>query len=221
MRYNFDIKNSLFEYWIFFSLCACFHALYAKYSPTACLLCLSTLQSHFVRGFKRLSFFHSGDKENLIWNKSRNTFFIADNSNAFLFFFGCILLFPSAISSAVCNVLIEKNASDLKITLLWGKRDVKEASQVIRIFRISFSYCLNLWPIHDLNTWIYLSVKLSRSLNFFYNTTSYDDCDLIVNAKQNLFGLNTVLRFFFVFLLFFHLLMACGIYQCSWLWKLS
>lgn len=45
---------------------------YAKYIPTV----------HFCHtAFKRL--YTPNDKENLIWNKSRNTFFIADNSNAF------------------------------------------------------------------------------------------------------------------------------------------
>lgn len=94
----------------FFTLCACFNVLYAKYSPTACasLYCLSTLQSHFVRGFKRLSslffsfFVHSGDKENLIWNKSRNTFFIADNSNAFFFFIVWIYSFISLREYPLC-----------------------------------------------------------------------------------------------------------------------
>ena len=55
--------------------------------------------------------FHCGDKENLIWNKSRNTFFIADNSNAF-FFSVWMYSFISLrdILFAVCNVLIEKRA---------------------------------------------------------------------------------------------------------------
>lgn len=64
MRYNFDIKNSLFDYQKRFSS-------YAKYIPT--VHCCHT-------AFKRL--YTPSDKENLIWNKSRNTFFIADNSNA-------------------------------------------------------------------------------------------------------------------------------------------
>lgn len=77
--------------------CVCLYTAFQLYN----LISLGVLNDFLLFFF----FVHSGDKENLIWNKSRNTFFIADNSNAFFFSLcGYILLFPFVnILSAVCN----------------------------------------------------------------------------------------------------------------------
>lgn len=71
MRYNFDIKNSLFDYQNF----SCTQNIYT-YIPT-----VHYRRRHHHQFFKT-TLHTPSDKENLIWNKSRNTFFIADNSNA-------------------------------------------------------------------------------------------------------------------------------------------
>jgi hypothetical protein len=72
---------------------------YAEYIPT--VHCCRT-------AFKRL--YTPNDKENLIWNKSRNTFFIADNSNAL----SLSLTFSFRGSGCVWNYTEKNNAH-----LLW------------------------------------------------------------------------------------------------------
>lgn len=154
MRYNFDIKNSLFDYRNSLPYS------YAKYTSQLFTAAAAT-------AFKRL--YTPSDKENLIWNKSRNTFFIADNSNALLILKQWMYLkLPWKKQRTSLDVVL-KHDDDKDIFLFLSLTPHHLVTSFSPPFL--FFFAVILFNLRSM-IWIleYISVNAS--------------CDLIVNAKQ-------------------------------------